>query len=84
MFLTIHRVTHEIGGTCIELRAGATRIIVDAGLPLVNAAREPFDARSIRGRSVMELLQDGLLPLNDQFWQGVARMAEKHPVQAAD
>ena len=34
MHLTIHRGTHEIGGTCIELQAGATRLILDVGSPL--------------------------------------------------
>ena len=30
----IHRGTHEIGGTCVELEADGRRIIIDAGLPL--------------------------------------------------
>lgn len=62
MQLTIHRGTHEIGGSCVELAAGRTRIVLDAGLPLVNANREPFDQRAIRGKSVTELLEMGVLP----------------------
>lgn len=31
MLVTIHRGTHQIGGSCIELAAGNTRIILDAG-----------------------------------------------------
>jgi ribonuclease J len=62
MFLTIHRGTHEIGGTCIELATGATRIVLDAGLPLVTATREAFDTRSLRGKKTAELLADGILP----------------------
>ena len=34
MKLTIHRGTHEIGGSCVEVTAGSTRIVVDVGLPL--------------------------------------------------
>jgi ribonuclease J len=62
MFLNIHRGTREIGGTCIEVGAGSTRLVLDAGLPLVNAAREAFDPKSLRGKNVTELVQDGLLP----------------------
>jgi ribonuclease J len=32
--ITIHRGARQIGGTCIELSAGGTRIVLDAGLPL--------------------------------------------------
>lgn len=34
MRLCIHRGTHEIGGTCIEIEAQGKRIILDIGLPL--------------------------------------------------
>ena len=35
MILTIHRGSHEIGGTCIELESrGGTRIVLDLGAPL--------------------------------------------------
>ena len=34
MKLTIHRGAKEIGGTCIELCSGKTRIILDYGMPL--------------------------------------------------
>ena len=34
MQLTIHRGTDEIGGSCVEIRTGKTRIFIDAGLPL--------------------------------------------------
>ena len=34
MQLTIHRGSHQIGGSCIEISSGDTRIILDAGLPL--------------------------------------------------
>ncbi len=34
MKLIIHRGTHQIGGSCVEVMAGKTRIVIDAGLPL--------------------------------------------------
>jgi len=34
MRVCIHRGTHEIGGTCIEIEAQYKRIILDIGLPL--------------------------------------------------
>jgi ribonuclease J len=62
MRLTIHRGTKEIGGSCVELTAGTTRIVLDIGMPLVDAAREPFDQNSIRGKTVELLLGEGILP----------------------
>jgi ribonuclease J len=32
--LTVHRATDQIGGNCIELRAGADRLVLDVGRPL--------------------------------------------------
>ena len=62
MQLTVHRGTHEIGGNCVELRAGATRLVIDVGMPLVDANGESFDWRSLEGKSAAELLEDGTLP----------------------
>ncbi len=62
MQLTIHRGTHEIGGNCVEVRTASTRIILDAGLPLVGPDRQPFDARAARHKSAAELLREGVLP----------------------
>ncbi len=62
MRLTIHRGTHEIGGSCVEIATATTRIVLDAGMPLVDKDRQPFDARSVRRKTVAELLADGTLP----------------------
>lgn len=62
MKLIIHRGTHEIGGNCVELCTESTRIIIDVGMPLFDANREPFDDSVIRGKSVDELLEDKILP----------------------
>ena len=34
MKFIIHRGSNEIGGSCVEVSAGKTRIILDVGLPL--------------------------------------------------
>ena len=62
MQLTIHRGTHEIGGNCVEIATDSTRIILDVGMPLFQADREPFDDTVLRGKSVDELLEAKILP----------------------
>lgn len=62
MDVTIHRGTKEIGGSCVEVCAGETRIILDVGLPLVTPEREPFDSSVIRGKSAEELIESGVIP----------------------
>jgi ribonuclease J len=36
MKVCIYRGTNEIGGNCIELASGKTRILLDAGIPLIS------------------------------------------------
>lgn len=62
MKLIIHRGTKEIGGSCIEIATATTRIVLDAGLPLVDANREPFDQTTIRGKTVEQLQAEGVIP----------------------
>jgi len=64
MKLTIHRGTHEIGGSCLELSStsGHTRAIIDIGLPLVNADGSPFDWDFRRKFSIDQLLSEKTLP----------------------
>lgn len=40
--VTIHKGSHEIGGTCIQLSSGKTSLLLDAGLPL-SAESKPVD-----------------------------------------
>ena len=61
MRLTIHRGTHEIGGTCIELQSQNSRILIDFGLPLVDENREPFDSDRIKNKSKEELIKTRVL-----------------------
>ena len=43
--ITIHRGTQQIGGSCVEVRCGSTRLIVDAGteLPGIDESEEQSD-----------------------------------------
>jgi ribonuclease J len=62
MKIVIHRGTHEIGGTCIEVTAGSTRLVLDLGLPLVTSDREPFDASAAMRKTTAELVAEGTAP----------------------
>lgn len=62
MQLIIHRGAQEVGGTCIELRSGNSKILIDFGLPLVDVNREPFDHESIKSKSKDDLIARGVLP----------------------
>ncbi|MCK5863034.1 MAG: MBL fold metallo-hydrolase [Candidatus Hydrogenedentes bacterium] len=60
--ITIHRGSHEIGGSCVELCAGDTRIILDIGMPLVNPDGSAFNMREYKGLSGVELVNKAVLP----------------------
>jgi ribonuclease J len=62
MQLTIHRGTKEIGGSCIEVRTAATRLVLDLGLPLVDGNREPFDSRAALAKSTEVLKAERVIP----------------------
>lgn len=64
MRLTIHRGTHEIGGSCVELcsSSGQTRLVVDIGLPLVNSDRSPFEWKDYHKFTIAQLLDENILP----------------------
>ncbi len=40
-YLTLYRGSDQIGGTCIEIKQGTTRILFDCGLPLEGTQGEP-------------------------------------------
>ena len=48
MTLTIHRGTHEIGGSCVELRTAEAKFLIDFGLPLDYDKRTPEEQEQIR------------------------------------
>ncbi len=60
----IHRGTHEIGGSCVEVRPdrGDARMVIDLGMPLVQADRSPFDWTAHRDTPPRKLVQLGILP----------------------
>ena len=62
MLLTIHRGTKEIGGSCVEIQSGDSRVLIDFGMPLVDKNRERFDSASIAGKSIEELKKAETLP----------------------
>jgi ribonuclease J len=62
MKITIHRGTKEIGGSCVELTTASTRLVLDLGLPLVDANREPFDSRAALAKPVDVLNAEKVIP----------------------
>ena len=69
--MTIHRGTHEIGGSCVELSSssGNTRLIIDLGLPLVNADKSPFNWEVHRTSNITGLLDSKILPKIDGLYE---------------
>jgi ribonuclease J len=57
MKLTIHRGTHEIGGSCVELATKNTRILIDIGLPLVDEEGQSFNLGNYLDLSKAELVE---------------------------
>ena len=56
--LTIHRGTHEIGGSCVELCSGNTRMIIDLGMPLVYADMSAFDWGNHKKSTLSQLIDE--------------------------
>ena len=48
MTLTIHRGTHEIGGSCVEIRTDKAKILIDLGMPLDYDKRTAEEQELIR------------------------------------
>lgn len=48
MTLTIHRGTHEIGGSCVEICSDKTKILIDLGMPLDYDRRSREEQTEIR------------------------------------
>ena len=62
MKLTIYRGTNEIGGICIEIQSGKSKILLDFGMPLVNKSGDSFNFKQYESLSVNELIKNGVLP----------------------
>ncbi len=61
MQIIIHRGTREIGGTCVEVVSGKTRILLDFGMPLGDGRGGEFDERALEGKPTKELIAKGIL-----------------------
>jgi ribonuclease J len=62
MYFKIHRGTHEIGGSCVEVWTENTRIVIDFGMPLVEKDGSEFDFEKYKTLSPAELIAKGILP----------------------
>jgi len=62
MRLAILGGTHEIGGSCVEVSTGKSRIVVDVGIPLVDRDGDRIAVPREGDVSGSELLARGLLP----------------------
>jgi len=62
MKLTIHRGTHEIGGSCVEIEDKGSRIVIDIGMPLVSSNGKRFDIKAFNNLSGQELVMEKVLP----------------------
>ena len=60
MNIIIHRGTHEIGGTLVEIKSGKSRILIDAGYPLFLNNQPIGD--EVSSYSYEKLLEIGVLP----------------------
>jgi ribonuclease J len=69
MDLTIHRGTHEIGGSCIELTTATTRLILDIGLPLVDRQGNRLDNRKYRDLDINQLKNEQIAPMIDSLYE---------------
>jgi ribonuclease J len=63
LWLTIHRGSKEIGGSCIELSTAATRLLLDFGLPLADRKGSPMKMNPKGRYSEEQLFALGLAPL---------------------
>mgnify|MGYP001560859597 CR=1 FL=1 len=62
MNLIIHRGTHEIGGSCVELKTENSRVLLDFGILLVSCDHQPFDVNLLKGKTIEEIKTQGILP----------------------
>jgi len=62
MNLTIHRGTHEIGGSCVEISNKDSRIIIDIGMPISKKDGKKFEIREYRRLDGPALVKEKILP----------------------
>jgi ribonuclease J len=69
MKFKIHRGTHEIGGSCVEIESRNSRIIVDIGMPLYDRKGKHFEIRDLENKPGPELVKNKILPDIDGFYE---------------
>ena len=62
MKIIIHRGTHEIGGSCVEIQSKKSRILIDIGIPLVKKDGERFNFNEHENTPGPELVKEEVLP----------------------
>lgn len=73
MQFVIHRGTQEIGGSCVEVQSGKSRILLDLGLPLVDPKNPKKKLEvNLRCESPTKLRERGILPSISGLWADVA------------
>ena len=76
MQFIIHRGTKEIGGTCVEVSAGDTRVFLDFGMPLGDGVGGEFDEKVLEGKSIEELVNKKILYPIKGLYQGEASQVD--------
>jgi ribonuclease J len=85
MNIIIHRGSHEIGGSCVEIRSERNRILVDIGLPLSFTGNGGSGTGDLEKLSGKRLLEKGLLPdiegiyTWDNRWPVIDALIISHP-----
>jgi len=68
MEFTMYRGSRQVGGTCIEIKSGNSRILLDLGMPLNDKDGKDFLVDSLKGKRVWDskdisdLKHSGILP----------------------
>jgi ribonuclease J len=62
MKIIIHRGTHEIGGSCVEIQSKKSRILIDIGMPLVKKEGDRFNFKEHENTPGPELVKEKVLP----------------------
>ncbi|SMP41803.1 ribonuclease J [Neorhodopirellula lusitana] len=62
MQLTIFRGSKEVGGNCIEVHSGGTRIILDVGMPLFDEDGQAHDGFTLGRMNTDQLKAEGIIP----------------------
>lgn len=79
MKIIIHRGTHEIGGNCVEVVSGESRLILDLGMPLFDSCRQPVDSFALGRKTTPELHDLGILPAVPGLYDAGSDTSERSP-----